>query len=136
MEYAVVLKVDVNNPDLGDMFLDNAGQEVLRTVLSEEVAQRLTVRFNFFLGEWFLDTAEGTPWVERILVKAPSDLVIRTVIGNIVRTTEGVVDMTKFSYSISRDRRLALTIEAKLADGSTFRTTDYSAFVLDLSNVT
>lgn len=135
MEYAVVLKVDVNNPDLGDMFLDNAGQEVLRTVLSDEVAQRLTVRFNFFLGEWFLDTSEGTPWVERILVKAPSDLVIRTVIGNIVRTTEGVVDMTKFAYSISRDRRLSLTIEAKLADGSTFRTTDYAAFVLDLSNV-
>lgn len=135
-ELAVTLKTDINNPDPGDLYLDLGGHEVVRTALADEVAQRLTVRFSFWLGEWFLNLDEGTPWVDRILVKAPTDLVIRTVLGNIVRSTEGVAELTKLTYSISRARVMSVSIEAQLEDGTTFTTRDYAPFVLDLSNVT
>lgn len=42
---------------------------VLTSDLAKEVAQRLTVAFNFFRGEWFLDTREGLPYYEEIIKK-------------------------------------------------------------------
>lgn len=133
MEIGVVIRADVNNPDLGDMLLGEDGDAVVLSTLSAEVAQRLFVRFNFFLGEWFLDLSQGTPYFDVILVKAPTDRVIRTVLGNVIKTTEGVRELSKFSYSIARNRRMTLNFEAKLADGSTFRTTDYAPFVIDIN---
>ncbi len=133
MEVAVTIKTDVNNPDLGDMRLDVAGDAIVYETLSDEVAQRLWVRFNFFLGEWFLDLTQGTPYFDVILVKAPTDRVIRTVLGNVIKTTEGVQELQKFSYAISRERRMTLNFEAKLVDGSIFRTTEYAPYVIDIN---
>lgn len=133
MEVGVVIKVDVNNPDLGDMRLDNGGGEVLLTTLSDEVAQRLFVRFEFFKGEWFLDILQGTPWFGTVLSKNPGDKIIRTVLGNVIRTTEGVESLTRFAYTIGRDRVMTLSFSCQLQDGTIFRSTDYAPFVVDLS---
>ncbi len=133
MEVGVVIKADINNPDLGDMRLDERGDAVVLTTLADEVAQRLFVRFNFFLGEWFLDLTQGTPYFDTIMVKGPTDRIIRTVLGNVIKTTEGVQELTKFSYAISRDRRMTLNFECKLVDGTIFRTTEYAPFVVDIN---
>lgn len=133
MEAAVTIKTDVNNPDLGDMRLDDAGDAIVYATLADEVAQRLWVRFNFFLNEWFLDLSQGTPYFQVILVKAPTDRVIRTVLGNVIKTTEGVQELQKFSYAISRERRMTLNFECKLVDGTIFRTTDFAPFVIDIN---
>jgi hypothetical protein len=89
-----------------------------------------------FLNEWFLDLSQGTPYFDVILVKAPTDRIIRTVLGNVIKTTEGVRELTKFSYAIDRNRRMTLNFSALLADGSVFRTSDYAPFVVDLVNAT
>ncbi len=133
MEVGVVIKADINNPDLGDMRLDERGDAVTLTALADEVAQRLFVRFNFFLSEWFLDLSQGTPYFDNVLAKNPPDRIIRTVLGNVIKTTEGVQELTKFSYAISRERRMTLTFECKLVDGTIFRTTDYAPFVIDIN---
>jgi hypothetical protein len=127
---------DPNNPDIGDMYLDEDGHEVLTTDLGLEVAQRLWVRFNFFLGEWFLDTAEGTPWFDHILTKGPNDQVVRTVLNSVIRNTEGVTALLRLNYSVSRDRLMTVNFEAQLADASIFRTVDYGQFFVDLSSTT
>lgn len=133
MELKIVIATDLNNPDLGDLYLDDAGHEVLETDLGREVAQRLTVRFNFFLGEWFLDASEGTPWYQRILQKSPEDRVIRAVIRQVIEGCEGVSNMRSLAYDITRDRRLIVSFTAQLVDGSTFTSTTYRQFVIDLS---
>jgi hypothetical protein len=133
MELKVTIKTNLNNPDLGDLWLDDDGHEVLETELGAEVAQRLTVRFNFFLGEWFLDESEGTPWYQRILKKAPEDRVIRAVIRQVVESTEGVSQLLTLSYEITRDRRLLVSFTAQLVDGSTFVSTEYRQFTIDLT---
>lgn len=132
MELKTCIKVDLNNPDLGDLYLDNNGMEVLEQDLGAEVAQRITVRFNFFLGEWFLDATEGTPWFQRVLVKAPSDRVIRTVLTQIIVNTEGVANIVSLAYDIDKFRRLSVRFVAQLVDGTTFRSTDYAQFQVDL----
>jgi hypothetical protein len=135
MELKVAIKVDLSNPDIGDLFLDDNGLEVLEQDLGVEVAQRITVRFNFFLGEWFLDASEGTPWFQRVLVKAPSDRVVRTVLTQVITGTEGVASIVSLAYDIGKDRLLSVRFVAQLVDGSTFRSTDYAPFQVDLVGV-
>lgn len=135
MELKVVLAPDLNNPDAGDLYLGDDGDARSITDLGEEVAQRLTVRFNFFLGEWFLDQTEGTPWFQRVLVKAPSDRVIRLVLSSVISGCEGVASLTQLSYSISRERLLSVSFKAVLADGSTFDSSKYAPFKVDLGQV-
>jgi hypothetical protein len=131
MELACVTTTDLNNPDVGDLRLSDLGDIVLLTALAAEVSQRLTVRLNFFRGEWFLDQREGTPYYETILVKSPSDRIIRAVFGQVIRGTEGVAALEKFSYVInSRTRSLSINFQAKLVDGSTLRSTDFQPFVV------
>ncbi len=132
LELKVVISPTAENPDLGDLWLAPTGDEVLIYDLAEAVAQRLTVRFNFFLGEWFLDTTEGTPWFQRVLVKAPSDRAIRTVLNDVISKTEGVASVSQLTYSISKDRQLSVDFKAILQDGSTFQAREYGRFVVDL----
>jgi hypothetical protein len=131
-ELGVVLSADVDNPDVGDLALDATGNAVGKTSLAECVQQRLTVRLNFFRGEWFLDLDAGTPYFEYILVKAPQDRLIRMVFAQVIGGCEGVAQLTRLSYSISRDRRMTLSFDAQLADGSTFRSVEYPPFVVTL----
>lgn len=131
LELAVTLTPDSNNPEVGDLFLTPQGTELLITDLGRAVAQRLTIRFNFFRGEWGLDLREGTPYYQTILKKAPSDRVIRSVFSQVILTTEGVVSIEQFAYAIDRvTRRLSLTFTAKLQNGETFRSTNYAPFIV------
>jgi hypothetical protein len=131
MELACVITADLQNPDVGDLRLDATGNIVILTELAAEVAQRLTVRFNFFKGEWLLDLREGTPWFQTILVKSPSDRVIRSVFSQVITQCPGVAALEKFAYSIdSRTRALTVTFHAKLVDGSTLSSTDFAPFTV------
>jgi hypothetical protein len=132
-EFGVTLVSSITNPDVGDMALTDTGEEVLRTDLAEEVAQRLKVRLNFFRGEWFLNLNAGTPWYQRLLVKDPKDAIIRAIFTRVIGGTEGVAQVMSLSYDIDRrTRELSLRFRARLEDGSTFVSTDYPPFVVDL----
>lgn len=132
MELAVCIKPDIVNPDIGDFQLGLDGDEVVLSTLAQEVAQRLFVAFNFFLGEWFLNLDEGTPYFQHILVKGPKDRVIRSIFAQVITGTEGVDQLTKFSYEISRQRVMTVRFECTLEDATTFRSTDFGEFVIAL----
>lgn len=129
MELAVTTTTTPENPDAGDLALDDAGSEVLLTTLADEVAQRLHVRLRFFRGEWFLNLLEGVPYYEEILTLGPTDEVIRGVFSSVISETEGVAALVSLNYSIS-NRVLTLAFEARLEDGTTFSTSDYPPFVV------
>lgn len=134
MELGVTIAATALNPDPGDFQLSASGDEVVLTELRLEVAQRLWVAFNFFLGEWFLNLDEGTPWFQRILGKGVQDRdrVIRAVLGQVILTTEGVHAITKFSYEVDRQRKMSFRFTCSLEDGSTFKSTDFGDFVIAL----
>ena len=51
---------------------------------------------QFFLGEWFLDTTIGIPWMQMIFVKGVAASLIEAVFKEAILNTEGVTSLEKF----------------------------------------
>lgn len=70
-------------------------------------------RLGLWLGQWFLNTADGTPYRERVLgrhTETTRDLVLRArMLG-----TEGVTGIEAYSAALNRETR-KLTVSATLA---------------------
>jgi hypothetical protein len=71
------------------------------------IAQKLKVRLWFFLGEWFLDTAEGTPFYQSILVKNPDVDLIGTLLKARILETPGVIELKSFEFDYDNGLRQA-----------------------------
>ena len=102
-----VRKLDAN----GDLAM---GQDKLLTGYSaEEVAQNVRTRLKFFLGEWFLNTADGTDWFGGVLGKGSRLATRESIIRRRNLLTPGCVGMTAFSVTsdaVTRQLTVAATI--------------------------
>ena len=112
MSGRVELKLD---PTTGDLFFDSTGS----IVMVDDVVQRLKTRLRFFLGEWFLDLTVGTPYLQRILVKAPNLGYIRGALRERILGTEGVARLDRLDLRFDRvTRRLSVYIRAVADNGA------------------
>lgn len=84
------------------------------------VAQKIGVRFRFFLGEWFLDTRLGVPYFSEVLIKNPNPILISAVFRKVLSTTQGVQRVLDFQARVDPlTRTLYPTFRAVLLDGET-----------------
>lgn len=69
------------------------------------VAQSVLTRLRLWQGEWFLDTREGTPWLQRVLgrhAKTVYDLAIKSrVLG-----TDGVTEIVAYASTLDTAKRV------------------------------
>lgn len=88
---------------------------------SEMIAQRIAIRFKFWFGEWFLDTREGVPYIEQVLVANPDLALIRSLFRRVIKTTPGVKAIQSLDMRWEKiDRRLIVdSFRATLTDGTT-----------------
>ena len=63
------------------------------------VLQDCLQRLSMFLGEWFLDNTQGTPWFQQILVKNPDQSKIDAILLNILAGTIGVIQVSDYSFT-------------------------------------
>ena len=63
----------------------------------DEIAQTVKTRLQLFLGEYFRDTMDGTPWFESILGKGSALSNKEAVLRNRIVRTPGVIRLTSFS---------------------------------------
>ena len=127
----LVAQVDSDNPVEGDLRLVK-GTLVFTSDLPTEVAQRLRVRFRFFLGDWFLDQREGIPWFQAVLVKNPSGGTIRAIFTKVITETPGVLALDSLDFIMDAGTRtLDLNFTARLEDGSTFRSSSFGPFLVE-----
>jgi hypothetical protein len=98
---------------------------------ADAFAQRLTIRFKMWLGEWFLDQRIGVPYIDQIFVKAPRLALIERIFRKVVEKTPGCAGVKKFAMSVDfRTRQLSVTeLEAMLVSGDTFIATS-STFIV------
>ena len=102
------LAMNINEHDLiirnGDlMLIDNA----------ERVAQQVKITLCFWYGEWFLDTTDGTPYLEHILVKAPNISHIRQILSERIKSVEGVKTLLSMVLDYNASAR-TLDVEYKI----------------------
>lgn len=57
---------------------------------AERVAQQIKVKILTFLGEWFLDTTWGVPYLEYILVKQPNQELIKQILSEQISSVDDV----------------------------------------------
>ena len=95
--------MDINTNDIvlqdGDiMMIDNA----------ERVAQQIAITLRFWSGEWFLNTTDGTPYLEYTLVKQPNMAHIRQILTEQIQNVEGVKALTDIELTFDQRERSLL----------------------------
>lgn len=99
----------------GDLAL--GAEEFLTGYTAEEVAQNVLTRLKFFLGEWFLDTTDGTDWFGSVLGKGSVLASRESVIRQRILLTPGCAGMTAFSLTTDIATR-ELTVNASIVSAS------------------
>jgi len=79
----------------------------------EAIAQTVSTRLKLFLGEYFRDVTDGTPWFQRILGKHENVNAIEAILRNRISRTEGVVRLLSFSMGFDLDSR-SLSVRAQV----------------------
>jgi hypothetical protein len=104
---------------MADLQLDSAGDldfsanDAVVIIGAEAIRQELQVRYRFFLGEWFLNPEEGTPYFEHVLKKNANDAQVRAVLVEVAKTTPGVVEVRSFSSTLNTvTRTLTVVFQA------------------------
>lgn len=92
------------HPDTNDLYLTRTGDlAVVRE--AKAVGEHIRQRLMTFAGEWFLDTAAGMPWLDRIFAQAYDPALAEAIVKAEILNTEGVKEITSFSVSFDPDVR-------------------------------
>ncbi|MBV4367927.1 hypothetical protein ACMGGR_04545 [Erwinia sp. BNK-24-b] len=84
----------------------------------ECVAQAIKTRLQLWYGQWFLDTTEGTPWLQSLTGKQNS-AAMELVLRQRILATEGVKSILAFSSTfISSSRQAVFTVTVETLYGT------------------
>ncbi|CUR48502.1 Phage protein [Alloalcanivorax xenomutans] len=88
----------------GNQFLDG----------KEATGQGIVHRLRTFLGEYFLDVSDGTPWFQSILGKTP-DGIAEAAIKQRILSAPDVVNITAFRFERDGTQR-RISVDADVID--------------------
>lgn len=100
------------NVQTGDLVVQNGDLMIVSN--GERVAQQVLITLREWLGEWFLKTSDGVPYLEYILVKNPNEAHVRQILTEAIENVEGVKRVTELEYVFNRILR-TLTVSYEIA---------------------
>lgn len=113
------------NQDTGDAVFINSpittlnSSEITVESKKDTVAQRLVIQLKSFLGDWFLDTSYGIPYLQEILGRKG---VRKSYIDGIMRREilkeSGVKGIIDFESTLSPSRVYSLVFRVKVSDNT------------------
>lgn len=71
----------------------------------EAIRQEADIRLNFLLTEWFLDTAQGVPYFQKVLVKSPDLTAIRSILSDEILKVAGIHSLVTLTLDLNRTTR-------------------------------
>ena len=90
----------------------------------EAVAQAVKTRFELWYGQWFLDTTEGTPWIQSVLGKQKPET-YNLAIRKRILETRGVKSILSFNTTVNTTtRRVQFFAEIDTIYGTTTVTSE------------
>lgn len=92
----------------GDLVIQD--NDLLMINNAERVAQQIVITLREWLGEWFLRTTDGIPYLEYVLVKNPNMAHIEQIFREAIIKVEGVTSVTSISLTFERVKR-SITIK-------------------------
>ncbi len=96
----------------------SADNDLLLVGGAGRIRQQIKVTLLTWLGEWFLDTRFGVPYLERVLKKNPNFSHIRGIIRGKILAVPGVKSIKSLVLSFDRPTRLlTITYEADTDEG-------------------
>jgi hypothetical protein len=99
MAYDLVLSDD------HDLDLDLLGRASL-TDGAERIGQQIKITLLAFLGEWFLDTSFGVPYIESVQIKSPDRASIESIFRARILDVPGVQRVRRLELQIERQLRI------------------------------
>lgn len=99
------------NVQTGDLVVQNGDLMIVNN--GERVAQQVLITLREWLGEWFLKTSDGVPYLEYILVKNPNEAHVRQILSEAIQSVEGVKGVTELEFSFNRILR-TLTVSYEI----------------------
>lgn len=129
MDFKLVRTIDLDNPVVGDLFLDATGQLVLVDGV-EAIAQQIWVRLQFFKGEWFLDRRQGVPYFENVFIKNPSRELLETIFRGIILDTPNVESLDSFLLDIETATRTGTIDFVAVTDDGLLDSADFGPFLV------
>ena len=85
---------------------------------AERISQQIKISLQFWLGEWFLNSTLGVPYLERICVKAPNIQHIRQIFRNTIQNVNGVTSVNALDLTVDAAKRvLTVSYTATTTDG-------------------
>lgn len=100
------------NVQTGDLVVRNGDLMIVNN--GERVAQQVLITLREWLGEWFLKTSDGVPYLEYILVKNPNEAHVRQILTEAIENVEGVKKVTELEFVFNRILR-TLTVSYEIA---------------------
>lgn len=100
-----VRKLDTN----GDMVFGHNGNDYL-VDSPQAVAQEIYTSLRLLLGEWFLDTTKGVPWLTQVVGQRGSKTNYDDVVKAAIRNVQGVIDLQNY-FSTLDPRTRSLIID-------------------------
>lgn len=85
--------------------LDLSGNDLRWIDGAARVKQQLQIKLQLWQGEWFLNTAFGTPYLERILGKQITVHGALAALKSSILAVNGVQDIQQFRYHVNRHTR-------------------------------
>lgn len=110
------------DPSTGDIAMVGCSPK-LTTNLAELVTQRLYIRLNTFLGEWFYNVEVGVPYFEEVLTRRFDKSLVDSLLRSVILETEDVVNIVKFEGVFIPELRTykinyAVEIDSSIASGA------------------
>jgi len=105
---------DIKFDDNHDMFLD--GSDISFAAESDVVIQRLKIRLQFLLEEWFLDNRTGLPFTQFIFEQGSSIEDVYELFRKEINDTEGVENITELNLTPDASEK-GLRIDFSVNDG-------------------
>ena len=92
--------------DAGDMVFGH-GSDDYYIDRAEAVAQAVMTRLRLWRGEWYLDTDEGTPYLQEIFGRGTESTAVRALRLRVLET-EGVTDIISINATNDPETRKAV----------------------------